>query len=232
MLMRDAGTRLRDADASLGQLRHWERILPRYAELQLALASDADELVALGVPDHRLGRLPQLLDEVLAHEQLLLVGQEGGVTPTELERLRAAGPGLEAMRAELDAVGIAETIQHDDLHDAQVYLRDDTYRVLDWGDSCVSHPFHTLVVTLRVFAYRHGLPAGGPEMRRLRDAYLEPFGPGLEEAAAIAYRTGTLARTFAWHRYLVSDPRSEDADAVAYGLKMFLADLPIGSWEL
>lgn len=68
-------------------------------------------------------------------------------------------------------------------------------------------------------------------MRRLRDAYLEPFGPGLEEAAAIAYRTGTLARTFAWQRYVVSDPRSEDADAVAYGLKMFLADLPIGSWE-
>jgi len=60
---------------------------------------------------------------------------------------------------------------------------------------------------------------------------LEPFGPGFEEAAAVAYRTGTLARTFAWRRYLLNDPRSEDSDAVAYGLKLFLANGPIGSWE-
>jgi len=232
MLMRDAGARLRDADPSLGQLRHWGQILPRYAELQLALASSADELVALGVPDHRLARLPELLDETLADEELLLVDQEGGVTTAELDRLRGLRPELESLCTDLEAVGVGETIQHDDLHDGQVFFRDDVYRVLDWGDSCVSHPFHTLVVTLRAFAWRHGLEPGGDEMARLRDAYLEPFGPGFEEAAAVAYRTGTLARTFAWHRYLRSNPRSDDPDAVAYGLKMFLANGPIGSWEV
>jgi hypothetical protein len=198
--------------------------------LQLALASSADELVALGVPDHRLGRLPELLDEVLADEELLLVNQEGGVTSAELDRLRGLRPELESLCAGLEAAGVGETLQHDDLHDGQVFFRDDVYRVLDWGDSCVSHAFHTLVVTLRVFAWKHGLEPGGEEMVRLRDAYLEPFGPGFEEAAAVAYRTGTLARTFAWRRYLLSDPRSEDSDAVAYGLKLFLASGPIGSW--
>ena len=34
--------------------------------------------------------------------------------------------------------GIAETIQHDDLNDGAVYVRDGRYVILDWGDACVS----------------------------------------------------------------------------------------------
>jgi len=208
------------------------RFETRLAERLAAVMPDrVVELVALGVPDHRLRRLPELLDEVLGDEQVLLLGRDGGVTADELARLRAVRPDLRAMCAALQDLGLGETIQHDDLHDGQVYLRDGRYRVLDWGDSCVSHPFHTLVVTLRVFAWKHGLVPGSPEMLRLRDAYLEPFGPGFEEAVDVAYRTGTLARAFAWQRYLASEPRHEDPDAVAYGLKLFLANGPIGSWK-
>jgi Phosphotransferase enzyme family len=230
MLMRDAGTRLREVDSSTGQLRHWELILPLYAEVQRELAASADELLGLGVPDHRLRRLPELLEEVLAHSEVLLVGQQDGVTALELERLRGARPELVALCSELRAVGIPETIQHDDLHDGQVFVRGGHYRLLDWGDSCVSHPFHTMVVTLRAFAYKHRLEPGGPEVRRLRDAYLEPFGSGLERAFELAYRTGTLARALAWYRY-VAGTGLEYADSIPYGLKMFLADGPIGSWE-
>ena len=43
--------------------------------------------------------------------------------------------------------GIRETVQHDDLHDGQVFLGAGMHQVLDWGDACVSHPF-TLAVTL------------------------------------------------------------------------------------
>lgn len=140
------------------------------------------------------------------------------------------------MCSELAAVGIPGTIQHDDFHDGQVFIREDRYRFLDWGDSCVSHPFHTMVVTLRVLAWQQGLPPGGPELLRLRDAYLEPFeelaSPSeLRAAFGLAHRTGTIARALAWHRYFVGDPEAERDDTVAYGLKMFLADGPIGSWE-
>jgi hypothetical protein len=232
MLMRDAGTRLRDLDDSLAQLSHWEQILPRYAELQLTLAGRVDELLALGVPDHRLRRLPDLLDEVLADEQVLLVGQKDGLTAEQLGRLRADRPEVEALCRELGAFGIPETIQHDDLHDGQVFVRDGRHRVLDWGDSCVSHPFHTMTVTLRFFAYKHRLAPGARELLRLRDAYLEPFGLGLERAIELAYRTGTLARALAWYRYVAAAPDLEYTDSIAYGLQMFLASGPIGSWEL
>jgi hypothetical protein len=231
LLMRDAGARLRDVDSSAGQLRHWEAFLPLYAELQQSLATSTDELLALGVPDHRLRQLPGLLQEVLDHDEMLLVGHEDGVTAEELERLRGFVPETEAMCADLAAFGIPETLQHDDLHDGQVYLRDGRYRFLDWGDSCVSHPFHTMVVTIRVFAYKQGLEPGATEVLRLRDAYLEPYGTGLEPAFDLAYRTGTLARAVAWYRHVLAGTGLDDADSVAYGLKMFLAGGPIGSWE-
>lgn len=93
-----------------------------------------------------------------------------------------------------------------------------------------------MVVTLRVLASQQGLPPGGRELLRLRDAYLEPFGrltsPGpLRVAFDLAHRTGTIGRALAWHRYIVGDPDAERDDTVPYGLKMFLANGPIGSWE-
>jgi hypothetical protein len=225
MLMRDGGERLRELPASV---EHWERVLPRYAELQLAATPHADELLALGVPDERLEGLRSRLEDALSVKPK---GLSTRAYRQMLERL----PAVEAIAEQVTAHGIAETLQHDDLHDGQVYVSDGRYRIFDWGDSCVSHPFHTLTVTLRAAAWKLGLEPGGPELRRIRDAYLEPFGPPSELApiADVAYRTGTLARALAWHRYLAAretrDP--EDEEAVAYGVQLFLDGKPIGAWE-
>jgi hypothetical protein len=200
--------------------------LPRYAELQLAAAPLADELLELGVPDARLSVLPGQLREVLAEPVR-------GLTPEQRERMLAALPEFEAMCRELAAYGVPETIQHDDLHDGQVFLHDGRYLFFDWGDSCISHPFHSLTVTLRANAARLDLEPGGRELERLRDAYLEPFGD-LHEAADLAYRTGTVTRALAWDRFVrggfgYTEP--DDDLATAYGLKLFLANGPIGSWQ-
>jgi hypothetical protein len=226
MLMRDAGRRFREIVRSPADLRHWELALPRYAELQLAATPLAEELLALGVPDARLSVLPGHLHTALAQPVR-------GLTPAQQERVLEALPEFEAMCGELAAYGIPETIQHDDLHDGQVFLRDGRYLFFDWGDSCISHPFHSLTVTLRANAARLGLEPGGPELQRLRDAYLEPFGD-LQEAANLAYWTGTVARALAWDRFVRSGfGYTEPGDdlATAYGLKLFVENGPIGSWK-
>ena len=218
MLLADGGTRLRDVPASV---EHWERVLPDYAELQIALAPHAAELLELGVPDMRLETLPGELEE-LAREH-----------PALTARLPEIGRLLD----QLVAHGPPETIQHDDLHDGQVFVRDGRYRVFDWGDACISHPFHTLTVTLRAAAWRLGLEPGGAEITRMRDAYLEPFGHPAElvPIAEIAYRTGTLARALAWRRYVAArDPsgtEDEDEEAVGYGVRRFLERGPMGTWD-
>ncbi len=232
MLMRDAGTRLRELEPP--DLGAWETILPRYAELQIAVAPKAAELLALGVPDQRLAGLPGKVEALLDDDRALMLGESVELSPEGRDELRRRLPELRALVQRLEAFGIPETIQHDDLHDGQVFVRDGHSRILDWGDSCISHPFHTLTVTLRALAWRHGIQPGSEQLLRLRDAYLEPFGAPAA-AADLAYRTGTLGRALAWHRYVSAaapeerDP--EDAESVPYGLRLYLEAGPLGTWE-
>jgi hypothetical protein len=232
MLMRDGGTRLRELEPPDPGL--WETILPLYAELQIAVTPRVDELLALGVPDERPAGIPAKVAALIDDDRALMLGEPEGLTPEQRDELRRRLPELHALVEELEAFAVPDTIQHDDLHDGQVFVKEGNIRILDWGDSCISHPFHTLTVTLRAHAWRHGLEPGSAQLLRLRDAYLEPFGAPAA-AADVAYRIGTLARALAWHRYLAAtapeerDP--EDAESVPYGLRLFLEAGPIGTWE-
>jgi hypothetical protein len=234
MLMRDAGTRLRELLESADDVHRWEDVLRLYAEVQIGLAPRADELLALGVPDERLAGIPAKVEALLDDDEALMLGVSDELSPAQRDELRRGMPELQALVAELQAFGIPETLQHDDFHDGQVFVKDGRYRLLDWGDSCISHPFHTLTVTLRAIAWRHSLEPGSKPLLRLRDAYLEPFGAPAR-AAELAYRTGTLGRALAWHRYLAHDAEGErdpeDAESVPYGLRLFLENGPIGTWE-
>ena len=234
MLMRDAGIRLRELTQAGEDLHRWEDILPLYAELQISFGPRAGELLALGVPDERLAGIPDKIEELLGDDEALMLGTSSELSRDQRADLRRRMPELRALVEELKAFGIPETLQHDDFHDGQVFVKDGRYRLLDWGDSCISHPFHTLTVTLRALAWRHKLAPGSQRLLRLRDAYLEPFGAPTR-AAELAYRTGTLARALAWRRYMAAtapgerDP--EDAESVPYGLRLYLERGPIGTWE-
>ena len=236
--MRDGGERLRELVRSARDLHHWHALLPEYAELQLALAPHVEEMLDAGVPDERLAVLPDHLERLLDDRDACMVGRESGLTEDEYRRLRDLLPDFAERCARLAAFGIPETIQHDDLHDGNVFVRDGRHLVFDWGDSCVSHPFNSLVVMMRALVYRLELPPGGPDVLRLRDAYLEPFArygsPGeLVEAVDLAHYVGTASRSMNWSRFLRSYGTGvgSDEDAVPYGLKRLLDLGPLGSWS-
>jgi Phosphotransferase enzyme family len=224
MLQADGGTLLRGIVDGTDHAV-WVDILPRYAELQIEAVSDRDRLLGAGAPDRTLRVLPAQFAELLGDREAL-----HSVTDDELRRLRALMAKIETECAELAAFGIPETIQHDDLHDGQVFVRDGGYVFFDWGDSCVSHPFYTLVVTLAVLAYRLGLEHEAPELERFRDAYLEPWTrfasrSELEDAFALAYRLGVLSRGLTWAMIVGALARplpEEEADAVPERMRMLL----------
>ena len=208
-------------------LGRWLEILPRYAELQLDLAPAADELVALGVPDRRLAVLPE--------RYATLVQDDHGLSPDEGRRVRGLVPRVRELCEELAAVGIPETIEHDDLHDGQVFVQDGRYLFFDWGDACVAHPFLTLSVTLEgVLAWGLDDVEGSMDVMPFRDAYLVPFAhlasrPELERACAIALRLGWISRALGYHMTpWVNDPAATDdlRTAVARMLRMFLQGDP------
>jgi hypothetical protein len=189
LLLGDAGTPIGEFGNPPGA---WLTVLPRYAELQRGEATYMHDHLVHGVPDLRVATLPGRYDD--------LVRRELPLEPEEIDRLRAFAPRLGELCDELAAYEVPETVQHDDLHMANVYERDGRFRVLDWGDSSISHPFASLVETFRFLEERTGLPAGDPWFARLRDAYLEPWGRGLDEVFALAIRVGAIALAIAWLR--------------------------------
>jgi hypothetical protein len=205
MLLPDAGPRLREELERQLDMTHWERILPRYAELQRIAAPHAARLLAAGAHDRRLERLPAVFAELLA-DPSMGPGTPRGLSDQERETLGALAPRVSDACAELATIG-AETIQHDDLHDGNVHRPDAGYRILDWGDAVVSHPFGTLLVTERSVAARFGLEPEMPELARLRAAYLEPWtdlAPSgmLQRAVELAIWVGLVSRALTWREAL------------------------------
>jgi len=170
----------------------WQAVLPLYAELQNGEADHVDEHLTNGVPDLRVPTLPARYEELLRHSLPL--------TADEIGRLRGFEPRFREWCEELAGSSIPASVQHDDLHMNNVYEKEGTLRVMDWGDASVAHPFFSLVITFRFLEERNGLAPMDPWFTRLRDVYLEPWGPGLASTFGLALRVGAFARAFATMR--------------------------------
>jgi Phosphotransferase enzyme family len=216
MLMCDAGEALHTVLLRELDLRYWEEALPLYAELQIEAAPDAEELVALGVFDRRVAVLPDI------YERLVEQPAEGQ-TPEEYAELCKLVPEVERVCAQLATAPTPETINNDDFTDGSIFVRGGSYRFLDWGDACVSHPFFTLTVTQRVIEMRHGLPVGSAEIALVRDAYLEPFTrfasrAELDDLVEPARRIGQICRV----ALRAENPSWEDPGELAWVFRLLL----------
>ena len=181
LLLADAGTPFEQ----LGNPPElWLRLLPRYAELQ------RDAPAPSTLPDRTLERWPELYLELAASELPL--------AHSEVERLRAHAPRFAELCERLAEHELPPAVQHDDLHHKNAFVDGECLRIIDWGDASRSHPFVSLVVTYRFLEERTGLPPGDPWFARLRDAYLEPWGPGLSEAFELAEHAGRFVHAFGW----------------------------------
>jgi hypothetical protein len=218
MLMGDAGTRLRELVEEERTLGRWLDVLPLYASVQLDMAELVEELLAAGVPDLRLARLPALADA--------MIDDLGPLAADEISRTAEAMPGVREDCARLASFGLPETIQHDDFHDGQVFVQDGRYVLLDWGDAVVSHPFFTLAVTLDGFiAWGVDDIENSEDTGPFLDAYLVPFAgydpEDLVAAATIARRLGWLCRAVNGHQ-----DGTEGNEATLVRLRMFLDGRP------
>lgn len=176
LLLADAGTPV----GAFGNVADaWAAALPLYAELQTGEAAHAADHLDGGVTDRRLAVLPALYDDMLSRRLPL--------EPDEVDSLRRMAPAF-AERCAALAGSVPETVEHSDLHIGNVYVRDGRILFLDWGDAAVSHPFFSLARADDVWD------------SRLRAAYLEPWGPGLEDVLELALPVGSFAYAFGFLR--------------------------------
>lgn len=195
MLMRDAGTRMRELVGVEASLERCHPVLDSVARISVALEDDVDTLLSIGVPDLRLATLPAsyaaLMDEIDA-----------------APRFRAATDRVAELSEQLAVYGIRDSLQHDDLHDGQVFVRDGRHWVVDWGDACVSHPFFVLAVALEgQIAWGLDDVESSVDTGPFRDTFLVPYEAAypdlshadLVEAARLATRLGWAARSINGH---------------------------------
>jgi hypothetical protein len=209
VLLRDGGQRLRRRWPGAEQLVVWRGLLPRYAELQRSLLGRPAQLLATGLPDRRLDRIPGLLERVLA---------DGRWAPSEpRSRVSALLPSIRRACAELSTTGIGASLNHDDLHDHNVLLDGDRPTIVDWGDASLTHPFLTLAVTVRFAAQAAALPTDAPEIDALRDAYLEPWtglapAGALRRAADVGSALGIVTGGLTWYEVITRLPGAHEEE--------------------
>ena len=200
MLVAEGGKKIRDAYSGDEFLRAWREVLPRYAQMQRAATPDVREILGFGTPDHRAQALVAGFAEAVANEPGLSGDRSDRIVEDERRALVELRPKLNDALGSLAALGIDDTLQHDDLHHGNVLIHDGRAVVFDWGDACVSHPFLTLAVTLRFAASATKRATDDAEIAALRDAYLEPWSDRastreLRDAAELGRRIGEVSRT-------------------------------------
>jgi hypothetical protein len=212
MLMADVGERLREVVARERSLARWLEILPLYAGVQVDVAHRAQDLVEAGVPDMRLALLPAKFEAFLDEVGSQL--DDDGLAARVRERV----PWVHEACEELASYGIPETVEHNDLHDGQVFVREGRYALMDWGDACVSHPYFSLSVTLQGFL-SWGLDdvEDSEPIEPYAASYLEPYGGGHGIDLGTAMKLGWACRSVNGH--LPGDP-----DSTRARLRMFLAE--------
>ncbi|MEV6746832.1 aminoglycoside phosphotransferase family protein [Streptomyces sp. NPDC051080] len=223
-LLPDGGTLFCDALDSVAPAaidpRAWEEPLRQYAGVQRALVPYAEEIERLGVPGVRTAALPETLDR--------LVGTNTALGPADRRALAELRPRFVGWCEELAGVGVADTLDHSDLHDGQLFAPEPgRYTFFDWGDASVAHPFGSFLVPALAARDRFGPEA----LPRLRDAYLEQWtGDGrttaeLRRALSLAWRLGAIGRACSWGRLFPGAASAVggtgDAQGARWLLKLF-----------
>jgi hypothetical protein len=206
MLMHDGGEQLRQFIRPAKDVRPWVAVIARYAEVQIQLLEHVPEILALGIPDHRLALLSSLYSGLLKDEESLMIDQERGLTSGEFRELKDKASRFGQICSDLAAFGIPESLNQCDFHDGNVLIKNGRITFFDWGDVSVTHPF----VSLRTFFVSIEISlqlddySFTPEMDALLNLYLErweKFATKEELAAAFRYSkpVASIVKALLWH---------------------------------
>ncbi|HEU4782598.1 MAG TPA: phosphotransferase [Ktedonobacterales bacterium] len=226
LLMADAGEPIRDQIRETRNPQAYQDMLVAFAQFQLALLPYTPRLESSAIPDRRLEVLPALFAGVMSDSDGLLVSRPGGLSTDEYVQLQATD--VADLAARLASYGIPETLVQEDCHPGHWIAGENGPIFFDWGDTCLGHPFQSLMMALRWARLVLGFDAA--TLDSLRDAYLSQWSAygsleRLREAYHLAWRLTPLTRALTWYRIVANQEpaaRWQYEDAAPYWLSLFL----------
>ncbi|HEY3548748.1 MAG TPA: phosphotransferase [Propionicimonas sp.] len=224
LLLADHGPTLRaracDDDPSL-----WVDLVSQWSQTTRTLADSVDELEAIGVPRLGPAEAGLYLRERITELAALPAGDPARPEPADVARLTGALPAVTEAGERLGALGLPDTLWHNDLHTNNVFDTAKGLVFFDLGDALVGSPLCDLLIPLRFLAH-----ARGGEFRVGDDAFaeaglalvveaaIEPWtdlatSTELREAVPAALLLGVLGRSESWRRAVPADQAGDYADA-------------------
>ncbi len=171
LLTADAGPVLRDRGNVTAE--DWCALVTRYAQLQRVSSDVGERILATGVP-----RQPAAgaVDYVVEHVEALAqtpIDHPLHLTAAEAATLLDGLPRLADAVTELAALGVPDTLEHNDLHEGNVFRAADGGILLhDFGDAVWAPPFASLASPVWA-AQQRWTGDGEAPIARIVDAYLE-----------------------------------------------------------
>ena len=214
---------LADASALVETTR---RVVAAAAELQRQVVGDAERLAAAGLvrlaPVDVVGYVEQRLVDFAS----LSESDPRALTSDQTQRIKACLPELPRLVDTVSSLGLPLTLQHNDLHLANVFEVGEELRFFDFGDAVMSEPLAALMVPLRGLASLLECGPHDPRVLQAAEPALEVWSdiapvPALRAALPSALRLARLARSESWLRCLPSmtdSELSEFGEAASYWL--------------
>ena len=116
-------------------------------------------------------------------------GDPRRLAPEVADRLRAHLPVVRGWAEQVAALGLPLTLNHNDLHENNVFDVDGRLRFFDFGDSLLTEPLGVLLIPLNILGETLDADGDDPRLWRVADAALEVWSdlvPAAELRAALA----------------------------------------------
>lgn len=235
LLTTDQGRVLGEAAAD-DDLDVWERVLVAGAALQREVEPHVERLAALGLTTMAPGDAPAYVERRLDELSSLPDGAPMALAGEEAEALKAALPVVRGWADDVAALGLPVTLNHNDLHENNVFAVGESLRFFDYADSLLTEPMGVLLIPLNMLSHRLEAGPDDPRLWRLANAALEVWSdraPMAELRAALpaALQLARLGRVESWARCCVS---MSDAELDEWGstvprwLSTLLLPPPVG----
>jgi hypothetical protein len=217
-------------------LENWLRLARDAALLQRDLVADLEVVLATGVTALAPENAPDYVAARIEQYSGLGEADSRRLRPDVADRLRVHLPVVRRWAEQVAALGLPLTLNHNDLHENNVFDVDGRLLFFDFGDSLVTEPLGILLVPLNLLAARLGADAHDRRLWRVADAALEVWSdlvPAAELRAALpaALQLGRLGRVESWVRCqpsLSDEQLAEWGSEAATWLGTLDADPPVG----
>ncbi len=216
----------------------WARLAADWADVQRRLLPHGDSLTATGMTTVDPAAVASYVEARVAANAGLPPADTAHLPADDAARLRAALPEIARWGRELADGPLPVTLDHNDLHANNVFVPqpgEAHLRIFDFADAVVGHPFGSLLVPMNVLSGALEAAPDDPRLRRVVDAYLEPWteladATTLRRLVPPALRLARLNRHESWRRVLdtvSADERAEYGHLQPFWLSKVLDPLAV-----